>query len=159
LETPSAPADVYVSDLKFGAPKRMTTINPQIANIALGETEVIAWQGDGGTQVAGVLLKPVGYTPGRRYPLLVEEHGGPTGTSLDDFKATVTSPGQVWAGRGWAVLYPNPRGSEGFGEAFMRANMELWRVHDGVGRGPHVAVQGGADGGGHVRSAQHVRDE
>ncbi|HWZ57737.1 MAG TPA: S9 family peptidase [Gemmatimonadaceae bacterium] len=139
LETPTASADVYVSDLKFGAPKRMTTLNPQLADVALGETEVITWQSDGGTQVSGILLRPVGYTAGRRYPLLVEEHGGPTGTSLDDFKASVTSPGQVWAGRGWAVLYPNPRGSEGFGERFMRAN-----IND-LGGGDYRDVMAGVD--------------
>jgi dipeptidyl aminopeptidase/acylaminoacyl peptidase len=138
-ETPNAPADVYVSDLKFETPKKVTTINPQLADVALGETEVITWQSDGGTQVAGVLLKPVGYTPGQKYPLLVEEHGGPTGTSLDDFKASVTSPGQVWAGRGWAVLYPNPRGSEGFGEPFMRAN-----IND-LGGGDYRDVMAGVD--------------
>jgi dipeptidyl aminopeptidase/acylaminoacyl peptidase len=139
LETPTASAEVYVSDLKFGAPKRLTTLNPQMADVALGETEVITWQSDGGTQVSGILLRPVGYTAGRRYPLLVEEHGGPTGTSLDDFKASVTSPGQVWAGRGWAVLYPNPRGSEGFGERFMRAN-----IND-LGGGDYRDVMAGVD--------------
>jgi dipeptidyl aminopeptidase/acylaminoacyl peptidase len=141
METPSAPSDVYVSDLKFDAPKKLTTINPQVADVALGETEVITWPSDagGGVQVLGVLLKPVGYTPGKRYPLLVEEHGGPTGTSLDDFKGTATSPGQVWAGRGWAVLYPNPRGSEGFGESFMRAN-----IND-LGGGDYRDVMAGVD--------------
>lgn len=123
LETPTSPADVYVSDLSFAAPRKLTTINPQMAGFELGTTRVITWKSDGLT-ITGVLLEPVGYEPGHRYPLLVEEHGGPTGTSLNDFKATSSSPGQVWAGRGWAVLYPNPRGSEGFGEKFMLANIK-----------------------------------
>jgi dipeptidyl aminopeptidase/acylaminoacyl peptidase len=123
LETPTGPSDVYVSDLRFASPRKLTTINPQLADIALGETEVIRWHSPGGPEIEGILLKPVGYVAGQRYPLLVEEHGGPTGTSLDDFKGSPTSPGQAWAGRGWAVLYPNPRGSEGFGESFMRANI------------------------------------
>jgi dipeptidyl aminopeptidase/acylaminoacyl peptidase len=139
LETPTAAADVYVSDLGFTSPKKVTTINPQLANIALGETEIIRWHSKNGPEIEGILLKPVGYTPGQRYPLLIEEHGGPTGTSIDDFKATSGSPGQAWAGRGWAVLYPNPRGSEGFGEAFMRAN-----VND-LGGGDYRDVMAGVD--------------
>ena len=139
LETPTAPSDVYVSDLRFASPKKLTAINPQVADLALGETEVISWRGDSGVQIEGILLKPVGFSAGRRYPLLVEEHGGPTGTSIDDFKATSSSPGQVWAGRGWAVLYPNPRGSEGFGDAFMRAN-----IND-LGGGDYRDVMAGVD--------------
>jgi dipeptidyl aminopeptidase/acylaminoacyl peptidase len=139
LETPSAPADVYVSDLRFASPKKLTTINPQLADVALGESEIIRWHSDGGPEIEGILLKPVGYVAGRRYPLLVEEHGGPTGTSIDDFKATASSPGQVWAGRGWAVLYPNPRGSEGFGTSFMRAN-----IND-LGGGDYRDVMAGVD--------------
>jgi dipeptidyl aminopeptidase/acylaminoacyl peptidase len=76
--------------------------------------------------VEGVLLKPVGYQAGRKYPLLVEAHGGPTGATNAGFKANWGSPGQVWAGQGWAVLYPNPRGSTNYGEKFTRANIMDW---------------------------------
>ena len=111
LGSPNAPAEVYVSDLTFASPKKLTDINPQLGNIALGETEVITWKSTDGTPVEGILLKPVGYQAGRKYPLLVEAHGGPTGATNTAFKANWGSPGQVWAGQGWAVLYPNPRGS------------------------------------------------
>ncbi len=139
METHDAPRDIYVSDLRFTAPKRLTTINPQLADVALGQTELITWKSAGGPEISGVLLRPVGYQAGRKYPLLVEEHGGPTGASIDDFKATPTSPGQVWAGEGWAVLYPNPRGSEGFGESFMRANIK------DLGGGDYRDIMAGVD--------------
>ena len=71
-------------------------------------------------------MKPVGYREGQRYPLLVEAHGGPTGATTASFKASWGSPGQVWAGRGWAVLYPNARGSTNYGEKFTRANIMDW---------------------------------
>jgi len=58
--------------------------------------------------------------------LLVEAHGGPTGATNAGFKANWGSPGQVWAGQGWAVLYPNPRGSTNYGEKFTRANIMDW---------------------------------
>jgi dipeptidyl aminopeptidase/acylaminoacyl peptidase len=124
MGTTASPNDVYVSDTGFASPVRLTTINPQIANFALGEQKVITWKGSNGSSIQGVLLLPVGYTAGNKYPLLVEEHGGPTGASDNDFKASSTSPGQVWAGRGWAVLYPNPHGSTGYGAKFMRSNIK-----------------------------------
>ena len=126
METPNAPADVYVSDLSFAAPRKLTDVNPQLRNLALGQTEVVKWKSTDGTPVEGVLLKPVGYVQGQRYPLLVEAHGGPTGATSAGFKANWGSPGQVWAGAGWAVLYPNPRGSTGYGEKFTRANIMDW---------------------------------
>ncbi|HSQ29227.1 MAG TPA: S9 family peptidase, partial [Gemmatimonadaceae bacterium] len=126
LGSSDAPADLYVSDLTFASPKRLTDINPQLRDIALGETEVITWKSTDGTPVEGVLLKPVGYQAGRKYPLLVEAHGGPTGATNAGFKANWGSPGQVWAGQGWAVLYPNPRGSANYGEKFTRANIMDW---------------------------------
>ena len=126
LGSPDAPADVYVSDLTFASPKKLTDVNPQLKDIALGETEVITWKSTDGTPVEGVLLKPVGYQAGRKYPLLVEAHGGPTGATSAGFKASWGSPGQVWAGQGWAVLYPNPRGSTNYGEKFTKANIMDW---------------------------------
>ena len=126
LGSADAPADVYVSDLTFAAPKKLTDVNPQVRDLALGETEVITWKSTDGTPVEGVLLKPVGYQAGRKYPLLVEAHGGPTGATSVGFKANWGSPGQVWAGQGWAVLYPNPRGSTNYGEKFTRANIMDW---------------------------------
>ena len=126
LGTSSAPADVHVSDLTFASPRKLTDVNPQLRDIALGETEVITWKSTDGTPVEGVLLKPVGYQAGRKYPLLVEAHGGPTGATNAGFKASWGSPGQVWAGQGWAVLYPNPRGSTNYGEKFTKANIMDW---------------------------------
>lgn len=126
LETPTEPADVYVSGLDFASPRRLTNLNPRVADWALGETEVVSWRSADGLPVEGILLKPVGYRPGTRYPLLVEVHGGPTSAFTNGFKATTSSPGQFWAGRGWATFYPNPRGSTGYGEAFMRANVDDW---------------------------------
>ena len=126
LGSSNAPADVHVSDLTFASPRKLTDVNPQLRDLALGETEVITWKSTDGIPVEGVLLKPVGYQAGRKYPLLVEAHGGPTGATNAGFKASSGSPGQVWAGQGWAVLYPNPRGSTNYGEKFTKANIMDW---------------------------------
>jgi dipeptidyl aminopeptidase/acylaminoacyl peptidase len=81
----------------------------------------------------------VGYTPGRRVPLKVDVHGGPTGAHTNGFKSGWGSPGQFYAGQGWAVLYPNPRGSTGYGEKFMRANIKDW------GGGDYRDIMAGVD--------------
>lgn len=139
MESASAPGDVYASDASFGAPRQLSHANPQLADIALGESEVITWKSPDGQEVEGVLLRPVGYQAGRRYPMLVEPHGGPTGAHTAGFKASWGSPGQMWAGRGWAVLYPNPRGSTGYGEKFMRGNIPDW------GGGDYRDIMSGVD--------------
>jgi dipeptidyl aminopeptidase/acylaminoacyl peptidase len=126
LSTPTSPGDVHASDATFASPRKLTDVNPQVASLALGETEVVKWKSTDGWEVEGVLVKPVGYQAGRRYPLLVDAHGGPTGAHNAAFKSSWASPGQYWAGQGWAVLYPNPRGSTGYGEKFTKANIEDW---------------------------------
>jgi dipeptidyl aminopeptidase/acylaminoacyl peptidase len=139
MDTPNAPADVFVSDPTFASPRKLTDVNPQVRNLALGETEIVTWKSSDGTPVEGILVKPVGYQAGRRYPLLVEAHGGPTGATNAGFKANWGSPGQVWAGEGWAILYPNPRGSTGYGEKFTRANIMDW------GGGDYRDIMSGVD--------------
>jgi dipeptidyl aminopeptidase/acylaminoacyl peptidase len=126
MDSPTSPAEVYATDAAFTSPVRLTTTNPQLAGIALGETEVITWKSNDGWSVEGILLKPVGYQPGQRVPLLVDVHGGPTGAHTNGFKSSWGNAGHYWAGRGWAVFYPNPRGSTGYGEKFMRGNIKDW---------------------------------
>ena len=125
LESAAAAPEVYVSDLALTTPRRLTTINPEVSDFALGEAEVIRWKSDG-FEVEGILQKPVGYASGTRYPLLVVPHGGPTGAYLNSFRVGFGDGGQHWAGQGWAVLYPNPRGSTNYGERFMTANVNDW---------------------------------
>ncbi|HVT38037.1 MAG TPA: S9 family peptidase [Gemmatimonadaceae bacterium] len=139
IQSSLEPSDIYVTDPGFASPQRLSHMNPQLASIALGETEVITWQSTDGQTVEGILLKPVGYRPGQRVPLLVEPHGGPTGASNAGFKASPNSPGQYWAGRGWATLYPNPRGSTNYGEKFMRGNIPDW------GGGDYRDIMSGVD--------------
>ncbi len=125
FDTPHRPAEVYVLDAGKPAPERITNTNPWLADLALGASQVITWKSKDGWPVEGVLLTPPGYAPGQKVPLVVSAHGGPTGAHTNGFKGG-TGPGQTWAARGWAVLYPNPRGSTGYGEKFMRGNLKDW---------------------------------
>jgi dipeptidyl aminopeptidase/acylaminoacyl peptidase len=126
MDSPDTPADVHATDATFASFRKLTDTNPQAANFALGESEVITWKSSDGFEVEGVLLKPVGFTAGRRYPTLVVAHGGPAGAYTNNYRVGGLEGGQLWAGQGWAVFYPNPRGSTNYGEKFLRANINDW---------------------------------
>ena len=94
---------------------RLTDANPQLRALALGQEEEITWTSTDGKQVGGVLVKPVGYVAGQRYPLIVAIHGGPASADLLTFNGGYGA--QVYAGAGYVVLKPNYRGSTNYGEA------------------------------------------
>ena len=96
--------------------KQLTDANPQVRGFALGEQEEITWKSKDGTLVGGVLVKPVGYQKGQRYPLIVAIHGGPAAADTLGFNGGYGS--QVYAGAGYVVLRPNYRGSTNYGEKF-----------------------------------------
>jgi dipeptidyl aminopeptidase/acylaminoacyl peptidase len=126
MDSPDAPAEVFATDGAFATFRKLTDTNPQTANFALGQTEVLTWKSSDGMEVEGVLLKPVGYDSAKRYPLLVVAHGGPSGAFTNGYRVGGLEGGQMWAGRGWAVFYPNPRGSTNYGEKFLQANVNDW---------------------------------
>jgi dipeptidyl aminopeptidase/acylaminoacyl peptidase len=138
-EAPTNPAEVYVSQAPFQDTRQLTNTNPQIRDLALGDTEVFTWKSTDGLDIEGILLKPVNFDPAKKYPLMVVVHGGPTGAHVNAFRVSYGDGGQFWAGQGWAVLYPNPRGSTNYGEKFMRANIPDW------GGGDYRDIMAGVD--------------
>ena len=94
---------------------QLVDANPQIADIALGEEVEVNWTSTDGKTVGGVLVYPVGYREGTRYPLIVAIHGGPASADVLRFNGGYSA--QVYAGAGYAVLKPNYRGSRNYGNA------------------------------------------
>ena len=126
MDAPDSASEVYVTDPAFQTFRKLTTTNPQLAEMAQGDTEVVTWKGADGMEVEGVLLKPVGFQANRKYPTLVVAHGGPAGAYVNGFRLGGLEGGQVWANKGWAVFYPNPRGSTNYGEKFLQNNVNDW---------------------------------
>jgi dipeptidyl aminopeptidase/acylaminoacyl peptidase len=93
--------------------RQLTDPNPQVKGFALGQQEEITWKSKDGTTVGGVLVKPVGFRQGQRYPLIVAIHGGPASADILSFNGGYGS--QVYAGAGYVVLRPNYRGSTNYG--------------------------------------------
>jgi dipeptidyl aminopeptidase/acylaminoacyl peptidase len=94
--------------------RQLTDANPQVRSFALGEEEEISWKSTDGKTVGGILIKPVGYQAGSRYPLIVAIHGGPAAADVLGFNGGYGA--QTYAGAGYAVLMPNYRGSTNYGE-------------------------------------------
>ena len=126
MDAPNSATELYVTDPSFANLKRLTNTNPELADVAQGDTEVVTWKSSDGVEIEGVLLKPVGYEAGKRYPTLVVAHGGPAGAYVNGFRLGGLEGGQVWAGKGWAVFYPNPRGSSNYGQKTLAANVNDW---------------------------------
>jgi dipeptidyl aminopeptidase/acylaminoacyl peptidase len=95
VEDPMTPREVYVAELPKLQPKRLTTTNPQLAGVALGKVEELLWRSDDGLRLQGLLIKPVGYQGGKRYPLLTYIHGGPALQFAHGFSVYPPGPPQA----------------------------------------------------------------
>jgi dipeptidyl aminopeptidase/acylaminoacyl peptidase len=122
--TPTCPNEVYAAPLGGGATRlrRLTTTNPEIESVQLGAQETVRWKASDGLEIEGVLVKPLGFVAGRRYPLVVQVHGGPESCVRNGWVTSWGNLGQLLARDGYAVLYPNYRGSIGRSETFERAD-------------------------------------
>ena len=132
-------SELFLSPSDIFAPRKLTDMTAQVAGWTLGAAEVISWKSQDGATIEGVLRKPADYDPGKKYPLLVVIHGGPTGVSTPTLSAGDSYyPIQAWLARGVLVLQPNYRGSAGYGAAFRALNVrnlgvgDMWDVMSGV---------------------------
>jgi dipeptidyl aminopeptidase/acylaminoacyl peptidase len=119
--------------------KKLTTTSEQVTTWSSAAIEVVSWPSQDGTIIEGILHKPVGFQAGKRYPLLVVIHGGPTGVSrATPYSSTSIYPIDLWVAKGALVLEPNYRGSAGYGEKFRSLNYrnlgvgDAWDVLSGV---------------------------
>lgn len=126
LSGAAQPNEVYKTNLQFKDATVITGHNAWLKDYALANTEVVKWKSKDGTAVEGLLTKPVGFDAEQKVPLLLNPHGGPTGSSTNGFNGTA----QVLAANGFAVLQPNFRGSTGKGLAFAQANKNTWGKGD-----------------------------
>lgn len=154
--------EVFVAPLATMAARKLTDMTAQVAAWPQPKPEVITWRSTDGTVIEGVLHKPANFQTGRRYPLLVVVHGGPTATSRPvPFASTSTYPIDIWLNKGALILEPNYRGSAGYGEKFRSLNIrnlgvgDAWDVLSGIDRlvavgladNDRVGVMGWSQGG------------
>jgi len=142
-------------------PRRLTDSNPQTRELLSFPKELVTWKGADGRDMEGLLVYPVGYAKGQRVPLLLNVHGGPAGTHSASFTPTALWGWPLFAQAGYALFFPNPRGSGGYGEEFRSANVRDWGGKDyedlmkgvdalverGIADPDHLAVSGWSYGG------------
>jgi dipeptidyl aminopeptidase/acylaminoacyl peptidase len=115
-QNPSHPADVWTSRSDGKRLRQLTDTNPQLNGLA--SAELVRWASSDGMQIEGIVVKPEGFDPTRRYPLVVRPHGGPHGNAAWRFH----TDDQFYASQGYVVFAPNFRGSTGYGQAFVDAD-------------------------------------
>ena len=119
---PGSPAEVFVCDADGTNERQLTNLNRAWTNeVALSRPERFTFT-RAGFDIDAWVMKPHGFDPSKRYPALLWIHGGPH----REFGYYYSHEFQVESGAGYAMVYTNPRGSQGYGEAFSRAVIGDW---------------------------------
>lgn len=152
------PGDLYVREIETCASRRLTNINNRVlGGVDLGEIEEVWFKGRDGNDLHGYILKPPGFKAGRKYPSILEIHGGP----MVQYGELFMHEFYFLAANGYVVFFCNPRGSQGYGEEHSKAIWGAWGKADYadimawtdyVARKPYIdrarmGVTGGSYGG------------
>ncbi len=138
------PTELYLADLKQGQARRLTSLNQDVARAHdIRPAEELWLPGAGGKKVHTFIVKPHGFSPAKRYPLIINVHGGPQYQWSDHFRGDW----QVYPAAGYVLAFFNPHGSIGYGQAYTAAISKDWggkayrdvmRVTDALERLPYV---------------------
>ncbi len=134
------PGEIFVSALGLKDRRQLSRHNEEwLRGREMSKFERVPFKAADGLEVEGFLMKPVGWQPGKSYPMILSIHGGPNGmhgpTWNHDF--------QVFAARGYAVFLTNPRGSSGYGEKFQRGVDKEWggKAYEDIMTGVDTVLQ------------------
>jgi dipeptidyl aminopeptidase/acylaminoacyl peptidase len=119
------PTDLYALDARGRVLRQLTRENEAlVSELALQPAEPFWFQGAGGTRVQGFLVKPPGFDPSRRYPVVYLVHGGPQGVWADQWHYRWNA--NMFAAPGYVAVLVNPRGSTGYGQRFTDEISQDW---------------------------------
>ena len=118
-QTPEHPDEVYRYP-PGGEPKRLTTVNPTLASKRFAGQEAITYAARDGLRLDAILIRPLNRRRGAPKPLVVFAHGGPEAHYSNGWLSSYAQPAQTLAAEGYAVVYPNYRGSTGRGVEFSK---------------------------------------
>ncbi len=123
---PSQPDQWYratLNEAQIDSPAQLTSLNPQFQNKETARCEIVHWKGALGEAVEGLLFYPLGYQPAKKYPLVVEIHGGPAWQFTDRWWAFPLFNNNLLNARGVFVFRPNYHGSSGYGLKWVGSNI------------------------------------
>src|SRR6056297_1537907 len=146
--SPPHPAELFVEGNDEPL-LRLTRLNPWLDELRLAKQVPVQWAARDGLPLQGILIYPLNYQEGKRYPTIMYVHGGPESREAGGWLTSYARPGQVAAAEGFAVFYPNYRGSTGRGVEFSMmgqadaAGAEFDDLVDGI---DHLTAEGITDG-------------
>ncbi|ALO44495.1 S9 family peptidase [Pseudoalteromonas phenolica] len=157
--TDKHPNEVFM--LRGKKTKRLSDSNDWLNDKRFAKQENISFKARDGVEIGGVLIYPLDYQEGKRYPLIMAVHGGPESHDKDGWLTSYSDPGQMGAARGYAVFYPNYRGSTGKGVDYSKlgqgdyagkefddlVDMKNHLVEMGLVDSKRVGITGGSYGG------------
>lgn len=121
--TVGEPSEIWRCAFPSRELKRLTGFNEALRQeVDMRPAEEMWVKGAGGTPVQVFVVKPHGFDPSRKYPLILNVHGGPQMMWADTFRGDW----QVYPGAGYVVAFPNPHGSTGYGQKFTEAISKDW---------------------------------
>jgi dipeptidyl aminopeptidase/acylaminoacyl peptidase len=156
LATIDRPDELFA--ISSGQLAQITHANDTLfSQLEISHGEYVHFKSKDGTTVAGYLYKPLGYVPGKKYPAFLRPHGGPVWAYYAEFSHLA----QLFAANGYVVLFPNPRGSTGYGQDFAKAIYADWgnkdfqddmamvdfAIEQGIADPDHLGVGGWSYGG------------
>lgn len=140
LQNTDIPQDGYVSSSVSFSPVKISTINPEIVGLPVPKTELIKWTSFDGAEIEGLLTYPLNYEIGKKYPFILNIHGGPASVFNESFIAGQgVYPLAALVENNIFILRPNPRGSNGYGLNFRLSNHRDW------GGGDYKDLMAGVD--------------
>lgn len=143
VSTPWLPPEVFrLSGKKLE--QRSFTNRDTLAGLELGAVEELRYESADGTEIEGFVIKPPGFVEGRRYPTILDIHGGPQ----SQYDYSFHFEAQLYAANGYLVVHPNPRGSTGYGQDFCLAIWRDWGgpdYHDVMAAVDDAIARGWAD--------------
>ena len=127
-DTHSDPGDVAVASLSNPKLNILTSLNSELFTAKkLGAVEELWYDSSfDRRKIEGWIIKPPDFDPAKKYPLILQIHGGP----FSNYGARFDLQAQIWAAKGYVILYTNPRGSTSYGEAFANLIHHAYPGHD-----------------------------
>lgn len=123
---PANPSELYLADALAKNPIRLSSFNTEwLSKKKLSLPEKKSFVNDKNQEIEYWIMKPANYETGKKYPLLLEIHGGPS-AMWGPGEYTMWHEYQYFCSRGYGVVYCNPRGSGGYGIDFLRSNINDW---------------------------------
>ena len=108
-------------DISINAPQTLTSLNEALKKKPTAKSEILYWEGANGDSVNGILYYPKDYQEGKKYPLILSIHGGPTGVDRDQWSERWSTYPQIYTDKGAFVLKPNYHGSGAHSREFIES--------------------------------------